>query len=61
MKKLRCRKTVLSVYYACFSPDLLLMSSGADTHTYTNVRRRNDVKKPGMHGLWPHAPGLKGI
>ena len=35
MKKRRCRKTALSSYYAWFSRDLLVMSSGVDTHTHT--------------------------
>ena len=36
------------------------MASGADTHThtYTNVRGRNDFKKPGARGRRPRAPGL---
>ena len=58
-KKRRGRKTALPGYYACLSRDLLLMASGADTHTYTNVRRRNNFKKPGTRGLRPRAPGLK--
>ena len=50
MKKQRCCKTALSGYYTCFSCDLLLIPSGVDTHihTYTNVRGRNDFKKPDM-------------
>ena len=32
---------------ACLSCDLLLMVSGVHTHTYTNVRGRNNFKKPG--------------
>ena len=35
LKKWRGRKTALSGYYACLSCDLLLMASGADTHTLT--------------------------
>ena len=35
IKKQRDRKTALSGYYACLSRDLLLMASGADTHTHT--------------------------
>ena len=58
MKKRRCHETALSGYYTCFSRDLLLMPSGVDTYTYTNVRGRNDFKKPGTRGLQPHAPGL---
>ena len=52
------RKTALSGYYACVSCDLLLMASGAETHMYQRVNK-NDFKKPGAHGLWPCAPGLK--
>ena len=37
-KKWKSRKTALSSYYICLSHDLLLMPSGADTHTYTNIR-----------------------
>ena len=48
IKKWRDRKTTLSGYYACLSHDLLLMASGADAHTYTNVRGQNDFKKPGI-------------
>ena len=59
MKKRRRRKTTLSSYYTCFSHDLLLMPSGADTHTYTNVRGLNTFKKPGACGQRPSAPGLK--
>ena len=47
-------KTALSGYYVCLSRDLLLMPSGTDVHTYTNVHGWNNFKKPG-----PHAPGLK--
>ena len=35
IKKWRGHKTALSSYYACLSRDLLLMASGADTHTHT--------------------------
>ena len=35
IKKQRGRKTALSGYYTCLSCDLLLMASGADTHTHT--------------------------
>ena len=59
VKKRRGHKTALSSYYACLSRYLLLMASGADTHTYTNVRRRNDFKKPDTHELHPRSPGLK--
>ena len=34
MKKWRCHKTALSGCYTCFSRDLLLMPSGADTHIH---------------------------
>ena len=56
IKKWRDHKTALSGYYACLSRDLLLMASGVDTHTYTNVRGRNDFKKPGTRG--PHRTRL---
>ena len=35
IKKRRGSKTALSYYYACLSHDLLLMASGAGTHTHT--------------------------
>ena len=56
IKKWKGRKTALSGYYAYLSHDLLIMASGADTHThtYTNICGRNDFKKPGAFG-----PGLK--
>ena len=37
IKKQKSRKTALSGYYVCASRDLLLMSSGADTHTHANI------------------------
>ena len=49
IKKWRGHKTTLSGYYACLSRDLLLMALGADTHTYTNIRRLSNFKKPGAH------------
>ena len=62
IKKRKDRKTALSGYYACLSRDLLLMASGADTHAHTHthtrkhtdIRGRNDFKKPGAS-----TPGLK--
>ena len=51
LKKWRVRKTALSGYYACLSRGLLLMASGADTHTHIQQRLR--TKKPGAR-----APGL---
>ena len=36
IQKQKRRKTALSGYYACVSCDLLLMLSGADTHTRTH-------------------------
>ena len=54
IKKRKRRKTSLSGYYTCLSRDLLLMASGADTHTYTNVCGRNDFKKPGVRGPAAH-------
>ena len=59
VKKRKGCKTALSGYYASLSRDLLLMASGADTHTYTNIGGRNNFKKLGTCGLCPHAPGLK--
>ena len=56
IKKRKSRKTALSSYYACVSRDLLLMPSGAYTHTHTHTCKhtdilgRNDLKKPGAHG-----------
>ena len=52
IKKQRGHKTALSSYYACLSRDLLLIPSGVDTHTYTNIHERNDFKKPGMRGFF---------
>ena len=49
-KETEGHKTALSGYYTCLLRDLLLMPSGVDTHTYTNVHRRNDFKKSGVHG-----------
>ena len=51
IKKWKSGKIVLSDYYACVSRDLLLVSSGVDTHT--NVCGRSEFKKPGLH-----TPGL---
>ena len=39
-KKRRGRKTALPGYYTCLSRDLLLMASGADTHTHIHQRSR---------------------
>ena len=52
IKKQISRKTALFGYYACISRDLLLVSSGVDTHTrkHTDVRGQNDFKKPGACG-----------
>ena len=58
IKKRRGCKTALSGYYTYLSHDLLLMASGADTHTYTNICGRNDFKKPGA-ACGPLASGLK--
>ena len=38
IKKRRGCKNALSGYYACLSRDLLLMASGADTHTHIHQR-----------------------
>ena len=40
IKKRRGCKTALPGYYACLSRDLLLMASGADTHTHIHQRSR---------------------
>ena len=40
IKKQRGRKIAVSGYYACLSRDLLLMASGADTHTHIHQRSR---------------------
>ena len=40
IKKQKSHKTALSGNYACVSRDLLLMSSGADTHTHMHKHTR---------------------
>ena len=57
IKKWSGHKTALSAF---LSRDLLLMASGADTHTHTNVRGRNDFKKPGTR-VWPAHAWFKNI
>ena len=62
MKKQRCRKTALSGYYACFSRDLLLMPSGADTHTHTHTPTFMDEtisRNQTCVAEGPRMPGLK--
>ena len=47
IKKQKGHKTALSGYYVCRSRDLLLMPSGADTHTYTPMFvDKNDFRNP---------------
>ena len=58
INKRKGRKTALSGYYTCLSHDLLLMPSGADTHTHTNVRGQNHFKKPCACGPVACTPGL---
>ena len=53
IKNLRGHKMALFGYYACLSCDLLLMPSRR-AHTYTNVRKQNDVKKRGVRGPVTH-------
>ena len=43
IKKQRGRKTALSGYYACLSRGLLIMASGADTHTH--IHQRSQTKR----------------
>ena len=50
IKKRKSLKTALSGYYACVLRDLLLMPLGADTRKHTDIRGRNDFKKPGARG-----------
>ena len=45
IKKQRDHKTALSGYYVCFSRDLLLMASGAETHTHTHIYQRLWMKQ----------------
>ena len=53
IKKRNSRKTSLSGYYACLSCSLLLKGVDTHTHKHTDVRERNDFKKPGAR---PRAP-----
>ena len=53
--KRKSHKTALSGYYACVSCDVLLMASGADTHTHTDVRTKTISRN---QALRLHAPGL---
>ena len=54
-KETESPKTALSGYYVCVSHNLLLMTSGADTHTHTYQRsNKNNFKK-----RRPRVPGLK--
>ena len=49
-------KTSLSSYYACLSRDLLLMASGADTHTHMQTYRRSRMKRfKETRCTWPSA------
>ena len=55
IKKHKGCKTALSSYYACFSCNLLLMSSGVDTRTHTpmfmdKMISRSQVCGPAAHG-----------
>ena len=59
MKKQKSLKTALSGYYLCVLHDMLLMPSGADTQTYSNVWGWNVFKKPSVHLPQSHVPGLK--
>ena len=61
MKKQRCCKTALSGYYTCFSRDLLLMPSGADTHTHKHTPTFADetISQNQMRVAEGRAPGLK--
>ena len=52
MKKRRCRKTAFSSYYACFSRDLLLILSGADTHIHQRSRTKRFQE---TRRTWPSA------
>ena len=57
-KKQRGRKTALPCYYACLSCDLLLMASGADTHTYTPTFVDETISRNQAHEAFGRAPGL---
>ena len=67
IKKRRDRKTAVSSYYACPSRDLLLVASGADTHTHilthihqcSRTKRFQETRRPRAAG--PLVPGLKMI
>ena len=54
IKKQRGCKTALSGYYACLSRDLLLMPSGADTHTHTPTFVDETISRnqPGLKTKW---------
>ena len=53
VKKRRGHKTALSGYYTYLSHDLLLMSSGVDTHTYTSTFMDEMISRNQAHaGLW---------
>ena len=43
-------ESALSSYYAYVSCNLLLMALEVDTHTYINICRQNDFKKPSACG-----------
>ena len=54
LKKWRGRKTALSGYYACLSRNLLLMASGADTHTHIHQRSRTKQFQETRHACAAH-------
>ena len=59
IKKWKGHKTALSGYYTCLSRDLLLMPSGADTHTHTPTFTDETIlRNLACAGL---QPGLKNI
>ena len=45
IKKRNSRKTALYDYYTCLSRYLLLMASGADTHTDTHIHQCSQMKR----------------
>ena len=52
IKKQRGHKTVLSIYYASLSHDLLLLPLGADTHIHQHLQLKQ-FQETRRTDLWP--------